>query len=232
MKPQKKIAAMMLAAAMTAAPMTGAWASEYATVKGGGLNLRKTASLEARVLGQYPTGTWIEILEKGDEWSKVKVNGKNGFMMSKYLSANTGSSTMYVRTNTGIGLNLRKGPSMDAEIITSYPIGTAVSVMKKGSGWYQVQVGENTGYMSSKFLSASKAPSYTKPVDTPYTAKLKNINGGSIVNFRLYPGMKTKVLDELKVGTEVTVLEEGVNWSKVQLSDGRTGYVSTYFLVK
>lgn len=232
MKPQKKIAAMMLAAAMTAAPMTGAWASEYATVKGGGLNLRKTASLEARVLGQYPTGTWIEILEKGDEWSKVKVNGKNGFMMSKYLSANTGSSTMYVRTNTGIGLNLRKGPSMDAEIITSYPIGTAVSVMKKGSGWYQVQVGENTGYMSSKFLSASKAPSYTKPVETPYTAKLKNINGGSIVNFRLYPGMKTKVLDELKVGTEVTVLEEGVNWSKVQLSDGRTGYVSTYFLVK
>lgn len=232
MKPQKKIAAMMLAAAMTAAPMTGAWASEYATVKGGGLNLRETASLEARVLGQYPTGTWIEILEKGDEWSKVKVNGKNGFMMSKYLSANTGSSTMYVRTNTGIGLNLRKGPSMDAEIITSYPIGTAVSVMKKGSGWYQVQVGENTGYMSSKFLSASKAPSYTKPVETPYTAKLKNINGGSIVNFRLYPGMKTKVLDELKVGTEVTVLEEGVNWSKVQLSDGRTGYVSTYFLVK
>ncbi|MBQ4640217.1 MAG: SH3 domain-containing protein [Clostridia bacterium] len=232
MKPQKKIAAMMLAAALTAAPMTGAWASEYATVKGGGLNLRETASLEARVLGQYPTGTWIEILEKGDEWSKVKVNGKNGFMMSKYLSANTAASTMYVRTNTGIGLNLRKGPSMDAEIITSYPIGTAVSVMKKGSGWYQVQVGENTGYMSSKFLSASKAPSYTKPVETPYTAKLKNINGGSIVNFRLYPGMKTKVLDELKVGTEVTVLEEGVNWSKVQLSDGRTGYVSTYFLVK
>lgn len=232
MKPQKKIAAMMLAAAMTAAPMTGAWASEYATVKGGGLNLRETASLEARVLGQYPTGTWIEILEKGDEWSKVKVNGKNGFMMSKYLSANTAASTMYVRTNTGIGLNLRKGPSMDAEIITSYPIGTAVSVMKKGSGWYQVQVGENTGYMSSKFLSASKAPSYTKPVETPYTAKLKNINGGSIVNFRLYPGMKTKVLDELKVGTEVTVLAEGVNWSKVQLSDGRTGYVSTYFLVK
>ena len=232
MKPQKKIAAMMLAAAMTAAPMTGAWASEYATVKGGGLNLRETASLEARVLGQYPTGTWIEILEKGDEWSKVKVNGKNGFMMSKYLSANTAASTMYVRTNTGIGLNLRKGPSMDAEIITSYPIGTAVKVLKKGNGWHQVQVGENTGYMSSKYLSASKAPSYTKPVETPYTAKLKNINGGSIVNFRLYPGMKTKVLDELKVGTEVTVLEEGVNWSKVQLSDGRTGYVSTYFLVK
>ena len=139
---------------------------------------------------------------------------------------------MYVRTNTGIGLNLRKGPSTQSDIITSYPIGTAVTVLKKGSGWYQVKVGDNVGYMSSQYLSAQKAPQYTKPVEKTYTAKLKNINGGSIVNFRLYPGMKTKVLDQLKVGTQVTVLEEGVNWSKVQLSDGRTGYVSTYFLVK
>ncbi len=232
MKPQKKIAAVMLAAAMTAAPFTGAWASEYATVKGGGLNLREKASLEAKVLGQYPTGTWIEIVEKNGEWYKVKVDGKDGFMMSKFLSSAQADSTMYVRTNTGIGLNLRKGPGTNTDIITSYPIGTAVKVLKKGNGWHQVQVGENTGYMSSKYLSASKAPSYTKPVEKPYTAKLKNINGGSIVNFRLYPGMKTKVLDTLKVGTVVTVLEEGVNWSRVQLEDGRTGYVSTYFLVK
>ena len=232
MKHNKRIPTLLLSAALAAAPFAGAFAAEYATVKGGGLNLRQTASLEAKVLGQYPTGTWIEIVEKGDEWSKVKVDGKDGFMMSKYLTSAANTSTMYVRTNTGIGLNLRKGPSTSSDIITSYPIGTAVQVLKKGNGWYQVQVGENTGYMSSKYLSASKAPQYTKPVAQPYTATLKNINGGSIVNFRLYPGMKTKVLDTLKVGTKVTVLEEGVNWSKVQLEDGRTGYVSTYFLVK
>lgn len=232
MKTPKRIATMLLASALLAAPVTGAFAAEYATVKGGGLNLRQTASLEAKVLGQYPTGTWIEIVEKGDTWSKVKVDGKDGFMMSKYLTMNASGTTMYVRTNTGIGLNLRKGPSMNSEIITSYPIGTEVKVLKKGNGWYQVQVGENTGYMSSKYLAASKAPQYTKPVDSPYTATLKNINGGSIVNFRLYPGMKTKVLDTLKVGTKVTVLEKGENWSKVRLSDGREGYVSTYFLVK
>lgn len=232
MKTSKRMATMLLSAALAAAPMTGAFAAEYATVKGGGLNLRETASLQAKVLGQYPTGTWIEILEKGDTWSKVKVDGKNGFMMSKYLAANQNNATMYVRTNTGIGLNLRKGPSTSSEIITSFPIDTAVTVLKKGNGWYQVQVGDQTGYMSSKYLVSSKAPQYTKPVDKTYTAKLKNINGGSIVNFRLYPGMKTKVLDTLKVGTVVTVLEEGVNWSKVQLADGRIGYVSTYFLVK
>ena len=49
--------------------------AESALVVGGALNLRQTASLEAKVLGQYPTGTLVEIEEKGDEWCKVTVNG-------------------------------------------------------------------------------------------------------------------------------------------------------------
>ncbi|MBE5787793.1 MAG: hypothetical protein E7324_09690 [Clostridiales bacterium] len=55
------------------------------------------------------------------------------------------------------------------------------------------------------------------------------MNGGSVVNFRLYPGMKTKILKTVPVGTQVTVIEMGENWSKVILN-GQEGYVSTYFL--
>ena len=226
----KRLATALLAASLAVMPMTSL-AGEYATVKGGGLNLRQTASLQAKVLGQYRTGTWIEILEAGKTWCKVKVDGKTGYMMTKYLNSASNGSTMYVRTNTGIGLNLREGPSASSKIITSYPIGTAVTLVKKGNGWNQVQVGGSSGFMASQYLASSKAPEYTKPV-TPYSAVLKNINGGKIVNFRLYPGMKTKVLKTLPVGTEVTVKEKGVNWSKVQRSDGSVGYVSTYFLVK
>ena len=203
--------------------------AEYATVKGGGLNLRQEASLQAKVLGQYRTGTWIEVSEKGEEWSKVKVGGKEGYMMTKYLSFSGAETTLYVRTNTGVGLNLRQGPGMDAAIVTSFPINTAVTVLKKGTGWYQVKVGDQEGYMASRYLASKQAPSYTKPLDTPVTAALKNINGGSVVNFRLYPGMKTKIIKAYPVGTQVTVLEKGVNWCKVEI-EGQLGYVSTYML--
>ena len=148
-------------------------------------------------------------------------------MMNKYLNENAGGATMYVRTNTGIGLNLRTKPGMDGAIITSFKPGTAVTVLKKGNGWHHVSVNGQEGYMSSKFLAAQKV-TYTKPVN-PFTAKLNNINGGSIVNFRLYPGMNTKVIRTYPVGTEVKVLEMGENWSLVEF-DGQQGYVSTYFL--
>ena len=211
-----------------AAPFAGL-ASEYAAVKGGGLNLRQEASLCAKVLGQYGTGTRIEVTEKGDPWSKVKVDGKTGYMMTQYLNFSSAASTMYVRTNTGIGLNLRAGPSACAKIITSFPIGTAVTVLQPGSEWHKVKVGGAVGYMASAYLSDTPAPSYTKPLCSPVQAVLKNINGGCVVNFRLYPGMKTKVIKAYPVGTKVTVLEKGENWCKVEI-EGRQGYVSTYML--
>ncbi len=223
-----RILSALLCAALLLTPLAVS-ASEYATIKGGGLNLREKASLQAKVLGQYWTGTWIEILEKGGEWCKVKVAGKEGYMMTKYLNTGASGATLYVRTNTGIGLNLRAAPSLNAAIITSFPIDTAVTVVQKGASWHKVNVSDQEGYMSSKYLAATKAPAYTKPLETPVKATLKNINGGSVVNFRLYPGMKTKIIKAYPVGTEVSVLEKGVNWSKVEI-DGQQGYVSTYML--
>ena len=225
------ILSAVLAGALCLAAPGAALASEYATVKGGGLNLRQTASLDAKVLGQYGTGTWIEVLSKGDTWSKVKVSGNEGYMMTKYLNFGECGTTLYVRTNTGIGLNLRQGPSTASKIITSFPVNTAVTVLQAGSEWHKVRVGGLTGYMSAKYLSANKAAVCPAPASpaTAVKATLKNINGGCVVNFREKPGMKTKVIKAYPVGTVVTVLEKGENWCKVEIN-GVQGYVSTYML--
>lgn len=215
---------------LTAPAMALASETEYATVKGGGLNLRQTASLDAKVLAQYGTGTWIEVVKKGEVWSQVKVNGKEGYMMTKYLDFGLKSKTLYVRTNTGIGLNLREAPNLCAKIITSFPVNTAVNVIQAGDTWHKVKVGEVSGYMSSAYLSATKqAVNPAAPQTKPTCAVLKNINGGCVVNFRKAPGMKTKIIKAYPVGTAVTVLEKGELWSKVEIN-GQQGYVSTYML--
>ena len=226
-----RILSAALAAALCLTAPAAAMASEFATVKGGGLNLRQTASLEAKVLGQYGTGTWIEVVKKGETWSQVKVNGKAGYMMTKYLNFAQNGKTLYVRTNTGIGLNLREAPNLCAKIITSFPINTAVNVIQAGETWHKVKVGELTGYMSSAYLSAKQAASTAPctPASKPTCATLKNINGGCYVNFRKAPGMKTKIIKAYPVGTTVVVLEKGKLWSKVEI-DGQQGYVSTYML--
>ena len=119
MKTTKRYA-RVLAAALCAVLLLSsvpALAESYATVRGGGLNLRQTASLDAKVLGQYKTGTWITGLESGKEWSKVQVDGKTGYMMSKYLNAATaiidyilGRNPLDLSYLTGYGVNSAKDP--------------------------------------------------------------------------------------------------------------------------
>ena len=201
-----------------------AQAETYATVKGGMLNLRQTASLDAKVLGQYPTGTWISVLDQKDGWSHVTVNGKTGYMMSKFLSADE-QSVMYVRTNTGVGLNLRTAPGMNGQIITSFRPDTPVTVLQRGSGWYYVAVEEQNGFMSSRFLRSASA---AQPAEYGL-ARMINPNGGSIVNFRSSPSLSGKLICAYPVGTQVKVLQKLTDWVKVEIN-GQQGYVSAYFL--
>lgn len=296
----KRCAMFLMLCFLCVLPML-ALAGESAIVKGGSLNLRAEASQDSKVIGQYPTGTWVEILTRGDKWHHVQIGDKTGYMMAKYLSSGNDSviGTATVNTNTR-GLNLRAQPKDDAYIITSYSKGTKVEVLQKGSAWYRVQVGGNVGYMSAKYLSFGSSGStggnsgsssvvangvvnnpkstqvlmlrerasqdskvlgyykngtkvqilkkgstwhevkvdgkhgymmakYVKITSSSTTAKLYNPNGNSIVNFRKGPSLSSTVLATYKVGTKVTVLDKGTDWTKVDIN-GRVGYVSTHFL--
>ena len=287
-----RAAAFTLAMAI---PMSGL-AGSYKVVTGGALNLRQNPSLEASVIRQYPTGTWMTVLSEEGEWSKVEVGGNTGYVMSKYLSESNADSTLYVRTNTGRGLNLRDMPGLEGNIIASFKPGTAVKVLVRGSGWHKVSIGDQVGYMSAQYLTAGNASAATKTgvvknpganqvlllretastdarvlgyfgngtqvtingeegdfykvtvggksgfmmkkfiklstsstlPATPFSAKLVNPNGNSIVNFRTAPGLNASIIKAHPVGTQITVLEEGETWCKAEI-DGVQGYVSRYF---
>ena len=61
------------------------------------------------------------------------------------------------------------------------------------------------------------------------TARVFNANGGSYVNFRSRASLSANVIGTVPVGTTVKVLEKTTDWTKVEVN-GKTGYISTWFL--
>jgi uncharacterized protein with GYD domain len=57
-----------------------------ATVIGGTLMLRSASNTNATVMERMPEGSVVSVLERGDEWCKVKFENKTGYSMTKYLS--------------------------------------------------------------------------------------------------------------------------------------------------
>lgn len=289
----KRSLAVLLAAALCLLPVISLADATYLTVKGGTLNLRDSANLTSKVLGKYPTGTWVMVLEEGDTFHKVQIGSKTGFMMKSYLTGGNDSviAARFVRTNTGAGVNLRMSPADSGTVISGVAEGTKVDVLVKGIEWYKVSVNSQTGYIASKYLATEAAgasqyavvnnpknsqylnlretasqssvvlgryknftpvsvlsggdtwckvqvgektgymmKAYLKMTAAPFAATLSNPNGGSVVNFRSGPSFSASVVNKLPVGTGVTVLDKGTDWTLVSVS-GATGYVSTWFLV-
>ncbi len=217
-----RAAAFTLAMAI---PMSG-MAESYKVVTGGALNLRQNPSLDAKVIRQYPNGTWMTVLSEEGEWSKVEVGGNTGYVMSKYLTETSAASTLYVRTNTGRGLNLRDTPSLEGNIITSFKPGTAVDVLVRGANWHKVSVGGQTGYMNAAYLTGSAS---SGSVSSTKTGTVQNPGSNQVLLLRETASTDARVLGYFGNGTQVTITGEEGDFYKVTVG-GKKGYMMKKYI--
>ena len=221
----KKLCGVSAALILTASAAL-ADTADSALVQGGKLNLRQTPSLTAKVLGQFPTGALVEIIESGDEWHHVEVNGQEGYMMAKFLNTGSARIEAVVRTNSGIGLNLREEPDMKSAIITSVKNGDTVTVTQKSAEWCRVRVNGQEGFMSTKFLAFAKQP----VTSTGKVAVVNNPRNTQVLNLRATASLDAKVVDYYRNGVKVTILNAGDTWHKVQVEDGKIGFMMAKYL--
>lgn len=199
----------------------------YVATNTRGLNLRTAP--DGDIIGSYPRGTSVTVLSSEGGWSKVQVGGKTGYMMSQWLAAkkpassgaSIGTAVVSNPRDTQV-LFLRSEPSTESASLGYYRNGKTVTLLKKLDGWYKVKVDGKTGYMMAKFLEVNSDTATDK-------ATVMNPNGNSYVNFRKAASLNSSVLFTVPVGTKINVLNKGTDWTKTEI-DGKTGYISTWFL--
>jgi len=228
MKNNNKKAALAAMMCMAMAVPFGAGAeNETRVITAGTLNLRAEANTDSEILGKYGWGTEVEVLGFDGSWAFVQVGGQKGYMYTQYLGAEGSTSyTRYVNTNTR-GLNLRRSPNGD--ILGSYPRGTAVTVLSTEDGWSKVEVGGQTGYMASLWLSSSKPAGSTDSNSSIGTAIVNNPKDTQVLFLRSEPSTASSSLGYYRNGKNVTLLAKLDGWYKVKV-DGQTGYMMAKYL--
>lgn len=142
-------------------------------------------------------------------------------------------------------VNIRLAPGTDSDIIGSLAKGQSVTVTGETSGWFQVNIAGNTGYIRKDFLVNKQAETTAAtdaqqaetasaqeqaelntslPYDSPST-----LYASSGVNIRSGPSTDSAVLGSLDTGNSVTVIGETDNWFVVSTGAGQ-GYVSKAYL--
>lgn len=140
------------------------------------------------------------------------------------------ANTIYGYENLGIAkvegtLNVRETPAADAGIVGKMPNKAAAEILETLSGWYKIQSGDVTGYVSSDYIvtgmeAKSMAEEVKQTIATVTTTTL---------NVREQTNTECSILALMPKGEELHVLEDLGEWVKVDL-DNSEGYVSKEFV--
>ena len=211
----------------------------YVKTNSRGLNLR--AEPNGNILGSYPRGTKVTVLATTGEWSKVSVDGKTGYMQSRWLSGKAvsgGSSAVSPAVGTAVVNNprdtqvlfLRREANVSSESLGYYRNGKTVTLLARQGDWYKVSVDGKTGYMQTQWLSTksvSSGSSTVKPATG--TAVVNNPRDTQVLFLRREASMNSESLGYYRNGKTVTLLARQGDWYKVSV-DGKTGFMMAKYL--
>lgn len=147
-----------------------------------GLVLRGSASKSGAPLATVPNDAQVEIIEKLDEWYKVKVNGTEGYLFAEYVKVeedtvetpaegtqnpeNTKPNT--TKTETKIHIV----PVVTSSVIGNIPANTELNVVKTLNNWAYVSYENISGWVrtynyNGEVVKEPETETTTEPEVTP-----------------------------------------------------------------
>ncbi|WP_214745927.1 SH3 domain-containing protein [Exiguobacterium sp. s189] len=215
------------------------------------LNMRTKASTSGSRILTIPKGKEIQYLSKSGSWYRVKYGSKTGYVSSQYVKTTTkvvkedststtkppttsnSSNKTTTKYTTTVNLNMRTKASTSGSRILTIPKGKEVQYISKSGSWYRVKYGSKTGYVSSKYIKATKVstpaakPPATKPPTTNATSKTYKTTEN--LNLRSSASTSGKILVTIPKNKTVKYISKSGSWYRVQYGS-KTGYVSSKYL--
>ena len=122
-------------------------------------NIRKDSDQDSDKVGVLYKDCGGEILEKNDEWTKIKSGDVTGWIKNEYLyfgeeaekiAKDVGILTAY--SNTEI-LRVRKEADLESEVLGLLANGEAVEAIAEEGDWVSVNYEGTTGYVSAEYVN-------------------------------------------------------------------------------
>ena len=226
----KNITALVLAAVMSvgmAGPLPAAASGDTYTVNVSSVNIRSSASTDAKVITRASRGENVEVTGTSGDWYKVKYKGDTGYIRKDMLvegTSATSSSSSPTAKVTGSSVNIRKSASTSAAVLKRVEKGTVLEAVSISDGWVKVKYSGVTGYVSADYVKVSGLSSSSGSSETLKEMDSKGAINASEVNVREGAGTSSSKMYSLSKGASVDVTGIKGDWYRVHTSKG-TGYV-------
>ena len=206
----------------------------------GYLNMRESASKDAKILGKLLGGSACEIVDDSTEgWYLVSSGGLTGYISSEFvLTGEAARTEAFERVEkmaviTADKLNVRSEPNPDAQVVEQVVYNERYRILGQQEGWIQI----SDGYISADFVEVRYALNEARKLDLKTMVLnmydqigISNVN--NYLNIREEPNEEGKISGKMtsKSAGEILETTEDGQWYKIK-SGPVTGYVKSEFIL-
>ena len=202
----------------------------------GYVNIRETPDMKGNIIGKVSGDGACEVLGEEGEWSHITSGGIEGYISSQYLVTGEEAKELaksLVKKRAIImtendNLNIRSGPSKDAEIVGQALPAERYEVLSEADGWVEI----NSGYISADYCEVKYALNEGRKLDLKAQAinqydNLVIFKKSSYMNVRSTPENKgdDNVIGKLTSKAAGDIIETLDGWYKIK-SGTVTGYIA------
>ena len=120
-------------------------------------------------------------------------------------------------------LNVRTGAGTNYSIMSKVYKGDTLEVIGSLNGWYNIKLSNGkTGWVSGDYLSISGSSTNTESKKGTVTTDTLNVRSGA--------GTSYSIISKVHKGDTVNIVGSSNGWYKIELSSGKTGWVSSDYV--
>ncbi|RWS40256.1 peptidase M24 [Bacillus mycoides] len=227
------IAIASLLPSMGESDIQTAAAKQPSTVKTGYVKIDNVAlhqnnHADSAIIDNIRFNSPVTILETNQDWYKVSVNNKTGYMKKDAIlfKKNVQPKNQYIVNANA--LNVRSEPNTESSILDILPNGQFITIQGEQGDWYKILHNGQIGYVQKTFVSNGSTPlvkGVTVQGSPSYTVATPKLN------VRSNASTSSTLLGSLQNGTQVQVVETVGTWYKIRFGTGY-GYVAKHYVVQ
>jgi uncharacterized protein YgiM (DUF1202 family) len=215
-----------------------------------GLRVHTAPSFGARLIGSVNRGQHLAVVSRTHRWIRVRLPDSSiGWISSQFVQLPSTRPAPKVRTVISrsasgaprakpamhiarAALNVRRGPSLGAAIVSILPVGGSYRILGWSAGWAHVRLADGgTGWISGSVLgtasAAASATSTRSGGSSPNRRSTAGMTSIVTAGVRIHsaPGLSSPVVGLVAAGTHVRALGSSAGWTRVRLPTRQTGYI-------
>ncbi|TQR14796.1 SH3 domain-containing protein [Psychrobacillus soli] len=193
------------------------------------LKVRSGPGLTYDTIGAVTQNDKLIVIDKENDWLQVKYGTTTGWVASWYTSSETIEMTNKLIVSKVNRLNVRTEPSTSSAVIGQLSEGDQTPAYKSEGEWIEIDFQGRKGWVNGAYITvAQQTPNGMTNSKTPSLEK-QFVVSVDILNVRTQADLSSKQIGQVTKGTQLEVLDTDHNWVKVQLDNGKSGWVYSFY---